>query len=109
MMEGARKILEVCCGLRASERVTIVTDFAMGGRIAEVLAAACAERGAGPLGGWMTPRDVDGGGAAPPAGRAAPPPRAAPRARPGPGGAGTGPLRFPRGDVLGGRHPGGLP
>ena len=60
MMEGARKILEVCCGLRAGERVTIVTDFAMGGRIAEVLAASCAERGADPVVVWMTPRDVDG-------------------------------------------------
>ena len=59
MMPGVRKILEVCCGLKAGERVVIVTDYAMG-RIAEVLAAGCAEMGADPVVVCMTPREVDG-------------------------------------------------
>ncbi len=59
MMPGVRKILDVCCGLKAGERVAIVTDFAMG-RIAEVLAAGCAEAGADPVVVSMTPREVDG-------------------------------------------------
>jgi len=64
MMPGVRKILDVCCGLRAGERVVIVTDFEMG-RIAELLAAGCAEAGADPVIVCMAPRDVDG--AEPPA------------------------------------------
>ena len=68
MMRGVRKILEVCCGLRAGERVVIVTDFEMG-RIAEPLAAGCAERAADPVIVCMAPREVDG--AEPPAAVAA--------------------------------------
>ncbi len=68
MMQGVRKILEVCCGLRAGERVVIVTDFEMG-RIGELLAAGCAEVGADPVIVCMAPRDVDG--AEPPAAVAA--------------------------------------
>ncbi len=68
MMRGVRKILEVCCGLRAGERVVIVTDFEMG-RIGELLAAGCAEMGADPVVVTMAPREVDG--AEPPAAVAA--------------------------------------
>ena len=68
MMGGVRKILEVCCGLRAGERVVIVSDFEMG-RIGELLAAGCAERGADPVVVVMAPREVDG--AEPPAAVAA--------------------------------------
>ncbi len=68
MMRGVRKILEVCCGLRAGERVVIVTDFEMGS-IGELLAAGCAEMGADPVVVTMAPREVDG--AEPPAAVAA--------------------------------------
>ena len=68
MMPGVRKILDVCCGLRAGERVVIVTDYEMG-RIAELLAAGCAEAGADPVVVCMMPREVDG--AEPPAAVAA--------------------------------------
>ncbi len=65
MMGGVRKILEVCCDLKAGERVVIVTDFEMAARIPELLAAGCAELGADPVVAVMAPREVDG--AEPPA------------------------------------------
>ena len=65
MMRGVRKILEVCCALKAGERVVIVTDFEMG-RIAELLAAGVAEMGADPVVVCMSPREVDGAEPPPP-------------------------------------------
>src|SRR5690625_5025589 len=58
MGQGARKIVEVCTGVKADESVLIVTEPKMM-RIAKSLGAAVDAVGAHPTIAVMTPRDAD--------------------------------------------------
>jgi leucyl aminopeptidase (aminopeptidase T) len=59
MMQGARKIVEVCTAVKPGERVVIVTDSTLMD-IADVLAAAAQERDAEVVIAVMAPTGVDG-------------------------------------------------
>ena len=59
MIEGARKIVEVCTAIKPGEKVVIVTDSSLI-RIADVLAAAARERHAEVVITVMAPARVDG-------------------------------------------------
>jgi len=59
MMRGAKKIVEVCAGVKEEEIVAIVTDTNKV-RIAEVLSAAVYGAGGKPIIVWMTPTGAHG-------------------------------------------------
>lgn len=58
MMKGARKLVEVCAGVRPGEQVLVVTDYTMV-PIAEVISAASAAVGTEPILCVMVPRRAD--------------------------------------------------
>jgi len=60
MMKGARTLLDNCARVKAGESVLIITDMNMTPSIAEVLAAAAAERGAEPIIMIIRPRLTHG-------------------------------------------------
>ncbi|MFH1758770.1 MAG: leucyl aminopeptidase [Pseudomonadota bacterium] len=60
MMKGARTLLDNCARVKAGESVLIITDMNMKPSIAEVLAAAAAERGAEPIIMIIRPRLTHG-------------------------------------------------
>jgi len=59
MMKGARKLVEVCAGVRPGEQALVVTDHPMA-PIGEVISAAAAAAGAEPIVCTMVPRRADG-------------------------------------------------
>lgn len=59
MARGAGKIMDVCVGLEAGERVVVVTDF-LKAELAQVVAAAAHARGADVVMTVMAPRELDG-------------------------------------------------
>jgi 2,5-dihydroxypyridine 5,6-dioxygenase len=69
MTRGAGRILDVCAGLKPGEQVVVVTDF-LKSRLAEIVAAAAADRGAEVTMVAMPPRKFDGAEPTPAAGGA---------------------------------------
>ncbi len=51
IIKGAKKLANECTRVKENENVLIVTDRVTPLSIAEVLASACKERGAEPMGG----------------------------------------------------------
>ncbi len=60
MMRTAARIVEVCAGLREGEKVLLLTDTGMDPDIPEVIALACAERGAETAVIIIAPREFHG-------------------------------------------------
>jgi 2,5-dihydroxypyridine 5,6-dioxygenase len=66
MIIGAKKLVDECTNVKMGENVLIVTDTLMSLSIAEVVAAACNERGAATVIMIMSPVQIEGNDAPPP-------------------------------------------